>query len=301
MSANSGTRQRARSPDPNSRESDSVDNRKPQAHEPPLDYSAQNPLPAAHAADEPSPGVRSEAPTFADQSQPRNGDDAAPPPPPQASITSFHPLFTHLNILQGSTETTYHPTVHYIFSDDDPELLTSAALMALERGERGECHPETSHPAPGEVEERVILIDLSPSDTSSGTGYEVTAAKSLSGNVGVVGAEVLAAPSWEGGRLGKGDGVEKGMLRISGRESSEGQCLDGGEGEGEVWPEVRGTEGELRLGLDELVARFERGMGVLDDVMGWEGESDGGVSGIGERAADALHLRGIGSGRCAGK
>lgn len=45
--------------------------------------------------------------------------------------SSFQPFFTLIED-ENSSEY-YHPTVHYIFSDDDAEIVTEAALRALER------------------------------------------------------------------------------------------------------------------------------------------------------------------------
>ncbi|KAL1961646.1 hypothetical protein VTN77DRAFT_1361 [Rasamsonia byssochlamydoides] len=98
----------------------------------------------------------------------------------------FKPFFTLIEDANSSEY--YHPTVHYIFSDDDPELVTEAALRALETGNEplGRHHhleqgdqgyveegPETGPsgsrkqsllppPIPG-VRERYIIVDLEPS------------------------------------------------------------------------------------------------------------------------------------------
>jgi hypothetical protein len=48
-----------------------------------------------------------------------------------ASPPSFQPLFTLIE--DANTSEYHHPAVHYIFSDDDTDIVTEAALRALER------------------------------------------------------------------------------------------------------------------------------------------------------------------------
>ncbi|GIK04280.1 hypothetical protein Aspvir_008359 [Aspergillus viridinutans] len=48
-----------------------------------------------------------------------------------ASQPSFQPFFTLIE--DANTSEYYHPAVHYIFSDDDTDIVTEAALRALER------------------------------------------------------------------------------------------------------------------------------------------------------------------------
>jgi hypothetical protein len=109
--------------------------------------------------------------------------DAVNPPEPE-----FQPFFTLIEDANSSEY--YHPTVHYVFSDDDPELVTEAALRALETGgvnEHSRRHEEQSEqgyidegsemaqygsrkqsllppPIPG-VKERYIILDVEPSVT----------------------------------------------------------------------------------------------------------------------------------------
>ena len=52
--------------------------------------------------------------------------------PPQ----DFKPFFVLIE--DPETGEYHHPTVHYVFSDDDPEILTSAALEVLDQEEGGE-------------------------------------------------------------------------------------------------------------------------------------------------------------------
>ncbi|KAB8236483.1 uncharacterized protein BDW43DRAFT_239879 [Aspergillus alliaceus] len=68
----------------------------------------------------------------------------------------FQPFFTLIE--DANTSEYYHPTVHYIFSDDDTDIVTEAALRALEseqdhpRGEKENLR-STHDQHPGEEEE----------------------------------------------------------------------------------------------------------------------------------------------------
>ncbi|KAH0848043.1 hypothetical protein AYO21_03594 [Fonsecaea monophora] len=61
--------------------------------------------------------------------------------PGELPIPSFQPFFTLIE--DSVTNEHYHPTVHYIFADDDADIITEAALRSLEildptqRGESG--------------------------------------------------------------------------------------------------------------------------------------------------------------------
>ncbi|KAK2803516.1 hypothetical protein FQN50_006951 [Emmonsiellopsis sp. PD_5] len=113
-------------------------------------------------------------------------DETTPHPP-------FRPFFT---LIQDTNTSEYHhPTVHYIFSDDDTDLITDAALRALETqppslrgssnahsrnheeaileddivggaGEGGREKPSTLPPPVPGVQEHYIVLDVQPSQPS---------------------------------------------------------------------------------------------------------------------------------------
>lgn len=75
--------------------------------------------------------------------------DSKPKPIP----TNFKPFFT---LIEDANSSDYHhPTVHYIFSDDDAELMTEASLRVLEAGQ----HDATSLPPRNDSEERLDSTD----------------------------------------------------------------------------------------------------------------------------------------------
>ncbi|KAL2268186.1 hypothetical protein VTJ83DRAFT_3032 [Remersonia thermophila] len=97
------------------------------------------------------------------------------PPPP------FSPIFTLIASTSQATnkQTIHHPTVHYIFADDDPEILTAA--LAHHHGsaqhEEGDDHNETQGSGTRTPPDRGVLLDVEP--TADGSGYEVVWASSL--------------------------------------------------------------------------------------------------------------------------
>jgi hypothetical protein len=127
---------------------------------------------------------------FEDAEQNYNDDhDNKPKPAP-----NFKPFFT---LIEDANSSDYHhPTVHYIFSDDDAELMTEASLRVLETGQHNATsalpqqrndgeegldftdHQSPHHleddrpsllppPIPG-VKERFIVLDVEQSTTAVG-------------------------------------------------------------------------------------------------------------------------------------
>ncbi|ORY68622.1 uncharacterized protein BCR38DRAFT_482125 [Pseudomassariella vexata] len=188
--------------------------------------------------------------------------ERAPPP--------FAPIFTLVN--NTSTRTTHHPKVHYIFSDDDPDLLT----QALAQQHDANLHNSASDPA---LSDRAVILDLAQ---DSEGGYNVSWASSLSPSWAVVNAQVsqISPPSSDGGGGGGGssDNPKKPgrlMLRIEGVES-------GGIGDGELKLSSEGSRQGSRSGSGSgsgqhkekegedyttLVDEFEKRMCILKKVV----------------------------------
>lgn len=162
------------------------------------------------------------------------GESAQSPPGPSRSSSSpapppaFEPLFTLVD--NATTNTTIHPRVHYIFSDDDDASMLRAAPS------------------------RSLIVDLSgpssrPGGEEGGEPWAVSHASSLSGDFAVT-ATSLAR-----------QGGETPMLRIEGveREPVEvrPESLPGSQS---------GVVG--REDVEGLVDDFRRRMGVLRTVVG---------------------------------
>ncbi|KAI8957984.1 hypothetical protein F5Y11DRAFT_360379 [Daldinia sp. FL1419] len=126
----------------------------------------------------------------------------------------FAPIFTLVN--NTSTRTTHHPHVRYIFSDDDPDILTQA-LVELDAGTDG----TTSDPA---LSNRAMVLDLALDATG---GYNVAWASSLSPSWAVLDAQLSRiAPPSDGGIDNGNEGGDNNnrsdrlMLKVEGIESN---------------------------------------------------------------------------------
>ena len=153
---------------------------------------------------------------------------------PIATLPPFSSFFTLIE--DAHSATTHHPKVHYIFSDDDSDLLTDAALhihdsQASKSSSRTQSQQQS-------VNERYIVVTLD----ATGTGVE--SAHSLTGDWQVLSTEIGMAPTLEG--EGEKEGL---MLRIEGTEG------------------VRGPGEVEELGMEALVELFGRRMGELQRVV----------------------------------
>ncbi|KAG8163764.1 hypothetical protein KVR01_007061 [Diaporthe batatas] len=123
------------------------------------------------------------------------GEETLQPQPP------FQPLFTL--VTDSTTHATHHPQVHYVFSDDDPEILTEALARYSHHDPPGESAPTASPPA-AHPNERAIVLDLvpkpahgphgphGPHNALSSLGYDVAWVSSLSPDWAVVTARTSA-------------------------------------------------------------------------------------------------------------
>lgn len=110
------------------------------------------------------------------------------------------PFFTLIE--DANTLEYHHPTVHYIFSDDDPEFLTEASLRALETGSNAELSPSREHegsrqsgllppPIPG-FKERYIILDM---ENTPGDGAAAAAAAQIATSAGTTGTTISTSPA----------------------------------------------------------------------------------------------------------
>lgn len=131
----------------------------------------------------------------------------------------FSPLFTLLTSTSHSSnqQTIHHPTVRYIFEDDDPEILT-AELAQHHRDHPSEAE-DTDINNGGT--DRAIILDME--HTADGSGFEVVWAGSLSPDWAVTSANLS---TMEGGVGGSGGGL---VLKIEGvsLDSSSGTAAMG--------------------------------------------------------------------------
>lgn len=159
----------------------------------------------------------------------------------QAPLAQFHPLFTL--VTDATSRAAHHPRVHYIFSDDDPDILTDALAQYSHQNEQQLQHQRrqspakgpsssdralpqqqlqsSSSPAPPPVSsDRAIVLDLVPKAAApssshenvattstasfSSQQYEVAWASSLSADWAVVSAKLSAMPDDDTSARGRG-------------------------------------------------------------------------------------------------
>jgi len=210
---------------------------------------------------------------------PRPSDDplAQPPSPPQHnSPLSFKPLFSLVTTSTHPShrQTTQHPIIHYVFADDDPELLTEA----LAQHHRGGDELEGEYNDRSNPRERAVVLDITP--TEHGPGYEVAWASSLSPDWAVVSSSVGRMEDINGTLVAAhGDSQGALMLKIegvsvepssapSGKTSTPEGELQSSAGSGTKPPRPQRAMEEY----SGLLSDFDKRMGVLRRVVEAGGE-----------------------------
>lgn len=117
----------------------------------------------------------------------------------EARPVAVNPLFTLIE--DSETGEHHHPTVHYIFDDDDPELLTAASMRSLgvelassvreDEGSNQIMKAPIPPSQPG-VRERYLLVDL------GADGHTTKSAHSLSADWQITSTDITNAPTWDG-------------------------------------------------------------------------------------------------------
>ncbi|OTB00738.1 hypothetical protein M426DRAFT_324099 [Hypoxylon sp. CI-4A] len=200
-----------------------------------------------------------EQPPMAQVSHDHNSEHDPPP---------FAPIFTLVN--NTSTRTTHHPHVRYIFSDDDPDILTQALA---------ELNPSPDAPTSDSAlrSHRAMILDLAPEPNG---GYSVAWASSLTSSWAVLNTQLshISPPSSEaesnngnegGDNNGRPDrlmlqidGIESNALGseggLSGEASRQGSGTTSGGGSGQSLRDRGETED-----YTNIVDKFERRMSTL--------------------------------------
>lgn len=167
-----------------------------------------------------------------------------------AQSLPFQPFFSLIE--DTTTHEHFHPTVHYIFADDDADIITEAACRSLtqENDSQAITSATESRYLPSErpgVKEHYLVLDIQPTHSGSNTnGLEVTHAQSLSSEWQVLRTSISQAPT-----IGESSEDEGLMLRI--------------EGKGNTPPEEQQQGGKMveKETIEELIAKFQK---RLDDV-----------------------------------
>jgi hypothetical protein len=206
-------------------------------------------------------------------------EDDIPYPEPTSEQTllpppNFRPFFTVVD--DTTTGEHYHPFVHYVFADDDPVIVTAAAMRSLglddtkylprpEGGEKEQDQEEVDDevqeltvdsplppPLPA-MKERFIIIDV------AGDGQTIVDAQSMSPDWQITNASTRIAPSFDesspdSGSMLQLEGVEvpkknKGKAKGQPGESKLVEARDRSQGDifGALNSLVDGVEGNLEV------------------------------------------------------
>lgn len=256
---------------------------------PPLRQAAKSPRspPAPHFDDPPHedppdpgphPDVYTEDENDVPYPEPSSEQTLLPPP-------NFKPFFS---VIEDATSGEhYHPYVHYVFADDDPVLVTAAAMRSLgldetqylpqntpdreeerdpqEGSDRGndsdqQLESPLPPPIPG-VKERYLIVDI------AADGHSVVDAQSLSSEWQVTDANVRFAPSFD-----EESSDQAYMLRVEGVEMpSKSKSKTAGEpGESKLKEAIEKAQGDPFNAMDSLVQSVESGLEIAGKIMGKE-------------------------------
>ncbi|CAD0083791.1 unnamed protein product, partial [Aureobasidium vineae] len=136
---------------------------------------------------------------FDDPTYPSAAPDELLPPP------NFRPFFTLIE--DPDTGEHHHPSVHYMFSDDNPDFLTSTIVHRMDQEQIGISTEQQA----ANNRERMILLDIAPD------GKSVSEAQSLSPHWQILKTTVGQAPSWAD-EVSRKD-IPGLMLNVQGMES----------------------------------------------------------------------------------
>ncbi|KAL5387970.1 hypothetical protein PMIN06_011029 [Paraphaeosphaeria minitans] len=194
-------------------------------------------------------------------------------PPP-----NFNPFFTVVD--DTTTGEHYHPFVHYVFADDDPVIVTAAAMRSLglddtqylprpEGGDKQHGEEEIDdeeHKSPVEsplppplpaTKERFIIIDI------AADGQTVVNAQSMSPEWQITNATTRIAPSFDESSPDSGH-----MLQIEGVEvprKNKGKAK--GQPEETKLREARDrSQGDIFGAMESLVIGVERNLDVARSI-----------------------------------
>jgi len=161
----------------------------------------------------------------------------------------FQPLFGLIDDELSGDQ--HHPHIHYIFTDDDDDLVTNAALHALKA--------KTNPTSLTDSTERFILLDLDP------TGSNVVSAQSLSPEWQILSTELSLAPSFQDNNNATDGGM---MLRVRGVESSTRMTGAAEANATEVLDQARTQSNDhMTNAMSTLADRFQRELDIIQRMM----------------------------------
>ena len=295
----------------------------PQQQQPPGTAALRSLLPSPHFEDDPivashpqhskRPSLTLNDPEYsehavAESEQFSHGLPSAQPNTPE-TIPSFQSFFTLIE--DTVTNEHHHPTVHYIFADDDTDLITEAALRSLEVLDpsqglalRGNTHARAQTagadaslnssglppPAPG-IREHYVVLDVHPllqplpsqredlsATVPANYTYEVSSAHSLSAEWQVLRTSISTAPTIGDNPVSEDDGL---MLRIEGRGNTPSDTVGPEKGKGKDLDAEKERES-----MEEMIERFQKRLEDIKMVMEAGGPFAGTASGNSARLND---------------
>ena len=172
--------------------------------------------------------------------------------PPSTTNLSLKPFFTVVE--DAVTGEQHHPYVHYVFSDDDNDVIRNAALHALDPGRTtgDEDTSESSRASIKAGDERSIIIDI------ANDGKSIISTKSLSSRWQVINHSLSTAPTF-----GERSSVQDAglMLRIVGTQYSTDDGLHGSRQLSSS--KDQDTTEELLSSIDGLSRQYEQDVSSL--------------------------------------
>ncbi|TDZ68140.1 hypothetical protein CTRI78_v002423 [Colletotrichum trifolii] len=180
-------------------------------------------------------------------------------------------------VSNNSKNTIHHPTVKYIFLDDDPDILTSALADSHAANQMPASYSKSNKLRPPN---RAVLLDVVPGESGQ---WEVSSAASLSADFAVTEASIARQEGErEGGLLLKIEGVDgvtpgdKDKDRAESMPSSSSAVArSGGEEYGPLLEDFEKKMSVLRRVVKAGEARAERAReGMFEEAKG-EGKGDG--------------------------
>ncbi|KAK3935458.1 anaphase-promoting complex subunit 11 RING-H2 finger-domain-containing protein [Diplogelasinospora grovesii] len=178
--------------------------------------TTQEPPDVCHAPPGPASASQSQSPPAVSADDALAGAEPSPPAPQQSSQHQQQPSFTSLFTLVTSSnhpntqrQTTHHPIVHYIFANDNPEILTAALAQHHREADDEQDNDDADPDSENAPTDRAIVLDVVPTAANTGggggIGFKVAWASSLSPDWAVVSARVSRMEGGDGG--GHGDGT----------------------------------------------------------------------------------------------
>ncbi|KAJ4357378.1 uncharacterized protein N0V89_001953 [Didymosphaeria variabile] len=250
---------------------------------PPEAHSPRSPLIAhfeepSEAQDEPPDEYQAHDAAYEDE-----GDIPYPEPTSEQTLLpppNFRPFFTVVD--DTSTGEHYHPFVHYVFADDDPVIVTAAAMRSLglddteylpqsDRQHKEHGHdqsemddddqePPVESPLPPPLpatKERFVIIDV------AADGQTIVDAQSMSPEWQITNASTRIAPSFDESSPDSGS-----MLRIEGIEVPKQRKGKGkGQpGESKLIEARDRSQGDIFGALDSLIAGVEGSLEIARSI-----------------------------------